>query len=151
MRSVRAWFQQSLDFEIFDHTALHGREVFLFVDLIPVHYLSYLFLENQVQPNASRPAIAFPEGVAMFISTYFSTISSKVLCGMVSIFRSDAPSTSAAQSEVPFGDIHVAELPGELVKIGKEVGVDEGQTPKGPDLDLGYVLPSQTVVGPFVC
>lgn len=79
--------QNMLDFNILNGATLHSEKIIFLINPAPVNDLVKFSLENQIQPNTSAAPISFSEGVGdILISTYFSTISSKVDCGILSMF-----------------------------------------------------------------
>ncbi len=105
-------FQQVFDFDVSNWAAFDSQQVVLFINLAPIDNLAKFFLENAIQPNTSAGPFPSLKGWAIFISTYFSTISSKVDCGILSMFSSAASRyIKGAKRKLPFARLTVLSLP----------------------------------------
>lgn len=105
-------FQNVLDLNIPNRTAFHSEQIIFFINTAPVNDLAKFFLK--MQSNQIRVLRPFPslKGWAIFISTYFSTISSKVDCGILSIFcRAASRYIKGAKRKLPFAILTVLSSP----------------------------------------
>ncbi len=117
--------EEIFDFGIHNGAALHGEEVETFINLAPIHNFTKFLFEDAIKPDAGGAAVALAEGVGdIHLNVFGADFIKSVLGHFINLKEGIAEVEAGGKAKVAFREVNGAKLPGKIINIAKEIGVD---------------------------